>query len=83
MMRCWIFHRLFGLLQFNLNAWYVAKVMEVDVVTIMHPKAPSHNFYWPSTSDQLWVPFDHIVCKIYPELGSRYLNSSAAVASAV
>ena len=55
-----------------LNAWYVAKVMEVDfddcdaLLDFMHPKGPSHNFFWPSNSDQIWVPFDHIVCKISP-----------------
>ena len=50
--------------------WYIGIVQHIDktnkdvFLQLMHPKGPSHYFYWPENEDVCWVPFQHILCGV-------------------
>ena len=51
----------------NFVDWNVQELSfenEDVLVSFMHPKVPSVNFYWPIREDVCWVPTQHILTKI-------------------
>ena len=39
-------------------------VLFYDLTLTSNQKVHFPQFFWPSNSDQIWVPFDYIMCKI-------------------
>ena len=50
--------------------WYIGIVHHVGTTNedvflqSMHPKKPSHYFYWPESEDICWVSLQHILCAV-------------------
>ena len=50
--------------------WYIGIAQHINktnkdiFLQLMHPKGPSHYFYWPENEDVCWVSFQHILCGV-------------------
>ncbi len=59
------------------KAWYLGVVEDIShenedvLVNFMRSRNPGttiHSFVWPSTRDECWIPFEHVLCTVQEPL---------------
>ena len=55
------------------KAWYLGVVEDIsheneDFMRSRNPGTTIHLFVWPSTQDECWIPFEHVLCTVQEPL---------------